>query len=303
MPSPSTTLHRILRKPFFGRFEVPWIWPQEEDQRSWDRVSFKNPSGTSLAGLWGPAHGEAIGTLVLAHPMGKAAKGFWLKQGHAKLFRRSGLNVLAFDSNGFGESPAASFDYPADILAAGLWAQSRTPELNVGLVGASFGACWGLCAMAREGSPYKLAVLEAAFPTLPEFWKHYPLAHAVLRASQIVWPKMERRLRPEGEAPKVLGHPSVLLIYGDKDKYTPPEHGQRLLRAFGIAANVQVAVLTDVDHTFAFRDATDAYQNLSIPFLHQLRRSEDNSQSQLGSTVSDLADDESARQKHQVSSP
>jgi uncharacterized protein len=281
----TTTLHRILRKPFFGRFEVPWVWPQEEEQRSWERVSFRNTAGASLAGLWGSAHGKAIGTLVLSHPMGKAAKGFWLKHGHASLFRRSALNVLAFDANGFGESAAASFDYPADILAAGLWAQSRAPELNVGLVGASFGAGWGLCAMAREGSPYKLALLEAAFPTLPEFWKHYPAAQAVLKASQIVWPAMERRLRPEGEAPKVLRNPSVLLIYGDEDKYTPPEHGQRLLRAFGNAANVQVAVLPGVDHTFAYRDAAQDYENLSIPFLHQLRRSEDNTQFQLDRTL------------------
>lgn len=267
-----TTLHRILRKPFFGRFEVPWVWPKEEDPETWERVSFKNPSGASLSGLWGSAHGEAIGTLVLAHPMGKAAKGFWLKQGHASLFRNLALNVLAFDANGFGESAATSFDYPADILAAGQWAQSRTPELNVGLVGASFGAGWGLCAMAREGTPYKLALLEGTFPTLPEFWKHYPAAHAVLKASQILWPSMERRLRPEGEANKVLGHPSVLLLYGGKDEYTPPEHGHRLLRAFGTAANVRVAVLPDADHTFAYRDAAEAYKEQVIPFLGQLPR-------------------------------
>jgi uncharacterized protein len=268
-----STLHRILRKPFFGRFDVPWVWPKEEEQRSWERVSFRNASGASLAGLWGFAHGEAIGTLVLAHPMGKAAKGFWLKQGHANLFRRSAFNVLAFDANGFGESTATSFDYPADILAAGLWAQSRTPELNVGLVGASFGAGWGLCSMARVGNPFKAAVLEAAFPTLPEFWKHYPLAHAVLRASQFVWPRLERSLRPESEAAKVLGRPSVLLIYGDMDKYTPPDHGQRLLRAFSGVADARIAVLPGVDHTFAYRDAADAYKAQVLPFLSQLRGS------------------------------
>ena len=266
-----TALHRLLRKPFFGRFEVPWVWPDGEDPKSWERVSFANPSGANLSGLWGQAQGSAIGTLVLAHPMGKVAKGFWLKQGHANLFRRSGFNVLVFDANGFGESTASSFDYPADILAAGLWAQSRTPNLNVGLVGASFGAGWGLCALARDGNPYKLAVLEAVFPTLPEFWKHYPAAHAVLKMSQVLWPAMERKLRPESEAAKVLGHPDVLLIYGDKDKFTPPDHGERLLTAFGSAANAQISVLPDVDHTYAYRDAPDKYQKLVIPFLEQLQ--------------------------------
>ena len=146
-------IHRLLRKPFFGRFEVPWNWPSPDDQAKWERVAFENPRGARLAGIWGPAEGEPLGTLVLAHPMGKAAKGFWLRQGHAYLFRRARFNVLAFDANGFGESEAVSFDYPADILAAGLWAQARTPEISIGLVGASFGAGWGLCSMARAGNP------------------------------------------------------------------------------------------------------------------------------------------------------
>jgi pimeloyl-ACP methyl ester carboxylesterase len=202
--------------------------------------------------------------------MGKAAKGFWLKQGHAKLFRQSGFNVLAFDANGFGESSATSFDYPADILAAGLWAQARTPKLQVGLVGASFGAGWGLCALARQGNPYKVAILEAAFPTLPEFWKHYPAAYAALKLSQFFWPTLERKLRPEAQASKVLGHPEVLLIYGEHDIYTTPDHGERLSRALSSAAKVRLIVLPDIEHTFAYRDAAKAYEAQVIPFLQTL---------------------------------
>ncbi|EQD33969.1 dipeptidyl aminopeptidase/acylaminoacyl-peptidase-like protein, partial [mine drainage metagenome] len=126
-------LHRLLRKPFFGRYEAPWVWPPGSVEAEWERVTFQSANGAHLVGLWGLAEGDVIGTLVLAHPMGKAAKGFWLRNGHTKLFRRSGFNVLAFDFNGFGESEAASFDYPADILAAGLWAQDRQPSLPVGL--------------------------------------------------------------------------------------------------------------------------------------------------------------------------
>jgi alpha-beta hydrolase superfamily lysophospholipase len=260
-------IHRLLRKPFFGRFEVPWEWPSNADQAKWERVAFGSSNGARLAGLWGPAEGEAQATLVLAHPMGKAAKGFWLRYGHADLFRKAGFNVLAFDANGFGESEAASFDYPADILTAGLWAQDRQPALPVGLVGASFGAGWGLCSMARPGSPYSVAVLEAAFPTLPDFWRHYPMAYATLRVSQVVWPSIERNLRPEREAARVLGTPSVLLVYGDADKYTPPEHGERLMRAFGEAAKTEMCVFPGVGHTYAYRDAAETYAARVVPFL------------------------------------
>lgn len=265
----SHQLHRILRKPFFGRFEVPWVWPSDIDQSLWERVHFPSTNGALLQGLWSAAEGKAIATLVLAHPMGKAAKGFWLRYGHADLFRQAGFNVLVFDANGFGESEAASFDYPADILAAGIWAQQRQPQLSVGLVGASFGAGWGLCAMAREGSPYQAAILEAAFPTLPEFWKHYPAAHALLRLSQVIWPSLEKNLRPEHQATLVKAHPSVLLLYGDADIYTPPHHGERLLQAFSTSAKAELMVLPGVDHTFAYRDASEAYQARVIPFLRE----------------------------------
>ena len=261
-----TILHRLLRKPFFGRFEVPWNWPADVDETGWERVSFANPHGARLAGFWRDATAAPRGTLVLAHPMGKAAKGFWLKGGHAELFGRD-FNLLIFDANGFGESEASSFDYPADILAAGLWAQQRAPQRAVGLVGASFGAGWGLCSMARAGSPFRCAILEAAFPTLPEFWRHYPIAYAALRCSQIFWPPLEANLRPEREARKIAGRPPMLLLYGDRDKYTPPAHGERLLAALQTSTDAELHVLEGVDHATALRDARERYIERVMPFL------------------------------------
>lgn len=263
-------LHRLLRKPFFGRFEVPWVWPANAEPAHWERVSIASGTGGYLAGLWAEAYGEAKATLVLSHPMGKAAKAFWLRYGHAELFRQAGFNVLVFDANGFGESDAHSFDYPSDILAAGLWAQARTPSLSIGLVGASFGAGWGLCAMAKPNSPYRAAVLEAAFPTLPEFWRHYPAAYFTLRLSQLLWPSLERNLRPEYRATQVVGKPPVLLIYGDADKYTPPVHGERLQKAFSQVTQAELVVIPGIDHTYAYRDAQDVYAEKVIAFLNRV---------------------------------
>lgn len=270
-PTPSAKVvsfaHRLLRKPFFGRFEVPWRMPEGEKEGRWQRVSIPSPTGAHLAGLVAEAEGDPAGTLVLAHPMGKAAKGFWLRYGHAALFRRAGFHVLAFDFNGFGESGAVSFDYPSDALAAGKFAQARYPALPVGLVGASFGAGWGMCSMAREGSPYRAAVLEGVFPSLPDFWRHYPVAYACLRAAQFVWPTMERNLRPESDAARIVGNPDVLLIHGDADPFTPPAHGERVLRAMAGRANAELWVLPNVEHTFAYRDQREAYAGRIVPFL------------------------------------
>lgn len=263
-------VHRILRKPFFGRFEVPWQFPREVDAGVWERVSFQNPSGAHLAGLLGEAlTGAPAGALVLAHPMGKAAKGFWLRYGHAELFRRAGFHVLAFDFNGFGESEPVSFDYPGDAVAAGRFMRNRYPLLNVGLVGASAGAGWGLCGMARNENPYRAAVFEAVFTSLPEFWRHYPAAYAFLRASQLVVPSIERRIRPEHYASRLVGRPAVLLIYGDADRFTPPTQGKRMLHALNQSATAELHVLPNVDHTYAYRDLPEAYAQRVLPFLRR----------------------------------
>ena len=199
--------------------------------------------------------------------MGKAAKGFWLRYGHAELFLKNNFNVFLFDANGFGESEAASFDYPADFLAAGIYAKNKVPNLDVGLVGASFGGAWGLCSMAREGSPYTTAILEAVFPTLPDFWKHYPIAHTAIQASKIIWPSIERDLRPIEEASRLLGQPNIMLIYGDSDIYTPPSHGEKLSHAMRNAANVEMHVISGGKHTYIYRDQPDEYIKYVLPFL------------------------------------
>lgn len=260
-------IHRALRKPFFGRFEVPWQWPKGVDPADWERVQFVSGNGAKLSGLWANGTGEPKATLVMAHPMGKAAKGFWISQGHTDLFREQGYNILTFDANGFGESEARSFDYISDFLAAGLYAKNRTPHLRLGLVGTSFGGAWGLCAMARPNSPFNAALIEAVFPTLPEFWRHYPVAYAALRASQLVNPQMERGMRPELAASKLIGNPKVLLVYGSADRYTPIAFGQRLQAAMAGCAECELLTLPGVTHTCALKEAPESYLNAVLPFL------------------------------------
>lgn len=260
--------HQILRKPFFGRFEVPWIWPQAISKEDWEAVTIPLTGQQTLAGYWKSAP-AAKATLVLAHPMGKAAKAFWLRYGHADLFLKNGYNVLIYDANGFGESEGFSFDYPNDVYHAGIYAQKRTPELNVGLIGASFGAAWGLCSLAKDGHPYKIAVFEGAFPTLPEFWKHYPVAHAMLKVSNTLLPKLNQELNPLAKSTQVKYQPPILLMYGEKDIYTPPEFGHRLKVGLDHVTKVEIKIFADAEHTYIYRDFPEQYSECVIPFLKQ----------------------------------
>lgn len=90
--------------------------------------------------------------------------------------------------------------------------------------------------------------------------------------TQILWPSLEDGYRPESEAPRVVGRPAVLLIYGDQDKFTPPQHGQRLLRALGDAASAELCVVPGVDHTYAYRDAAETYAGRVVRFLDKALR-------------------------------
>ena len=253
-------LHAALKKPFFGKYQKPWCWPEGVDQTAWERVTFANRNGIPLQGLFqATRQPEVRGAILLAHPMGLAAKGFWLRQGHADWLLGLGYHTLAFDFNGFGESANGTFDYPGDILAAGTYLAARFPQLPVGLIGASFGAGWSICALAEAGHPFRAAVLEGVFPTLPDYWHRYPVAQAMLRVSQVVYPAWERTLRPIRAAAAIKGQPSILLVYGEADTVTPPAFGQRLLQPLQTSTDAAFVLLPNVAHTFAFRDAQAAY--------------------------------------------
>ena len=89
----------------------------------------------------------------------------------------------------------------------------------------------------------------------------------MLKLAQFVRPKLEMRFRPEHAATQVTGNPPVLLVHGDADKYTPPAHGARLLKAFDGSARAELWVVPGIEHTYVYRDAPAAYAARVVPFL------------------------------------
>jgi pimeloyl-ACP methyl ester carboxylesterase len=263
-------LQRAGKKLFFGRFQKTWRWPEQVPEDDWERVSIVNRGGARLAAVFGAARGDsAHGAIVLAHPMGVAAKGFWLKQGHAEVLRKSGFHVLAFDFNGFGESESSDFDYPGDLLAAGEYLRKRVAPLPVGVIGCSFGAGYGMCAMANDGHPFRAAVLESTFPSLPFFWRPYRVPYLFLRASQFVYPPFERKLRPILAATKLKQSPHVLLIHGESDSVTPVHVGEELHAAMSGHASAQLWTVPGADHNQAFRTRPDDYAERVTTFVRR----------------------------------
>ncbi|NQD94562.1 alpha/beta fold hydrolase [Pseudomonas sp. CrR25] len=262
--------YRLFKKPFFGRFAKPWRWPDSADQSQWQRLRIDSQSGASIAALLGPAHtAQAKGAVLMSHPMGVVAKGFWMKYGHAKLLRQAGYHVMVFDLNGFGESTSTTMDYPLDVLAAGQALQAQYPALPVAVLGASMGAAMSLCAMAQPAHPFKAAVLEAAFPTLLHFWSRYPIPRLGIQLSKLVYPAGERRLRPIHAAEHLVGRPGLLMIYGDADEYTPVADGKLLWQALKRRTPTEFWQVPGAEHTHAYAAQPTVYAKKVIDFLDE----------------------------------
>ncbi|AEG91998.1 alpha/beta hydrolase [Ramlibacter tataouinensis] len=260
--------HHQLKRPFFGRFMKAWRWPADVPQDGWERVRIASPSHCSLAAVLKPAP-QARGVVVCAHPMGLAAKGFWLRYGHAQALHGAGYHVLAFDFNGFGESPSTNFGYPQDVMAAGQWARQRFPGLPVHALAASFGAMNTLDAIDDPRFPFDSVVAEGCAPSLAQFWKAYPFAHAVLQLARRIAPASERRLRPSAHLPQAKPGVPLLLIHSRADRWTPVAFGDELERAASPATPLKRLVLARADHTHGLRDEPERWLPAVLAFLEE----------------------------------
>lgn len=266
-----SNLARLLKKPFFGRFQKPFVWPSSVPEREWARVELTTEHGNTLVGIHARARGAARGIAVLPHPMVSEAKAWGLTSGHADFLRDCGFDVLAFDFNGFGESENAGFDFPADVRAAGRRAASLCPGKPVVLFGLSLGAGHGLSAMDCAQNPFQLAVLEGAFTSLEEFWAHFFFPHLVLRTLKVFSSReVVRMVTPILRAPDVRGLQRVLFIYGDRDRLTPPSMGERFVAALATPADKKsLWVVPGAKHLGALQTAGEAYRERVRAFLHE----------------------------------
>lgn len=125
---------QTFEKPFFGHFMVNWRNPLSEDEKkNWTEFSVLSKSGATLSGLYAIANNPKA-TIVLGHPMGKEAKGYFLKNGYTDLLLSNGYNVVIFDINGFGESSMGNFSYYEDIVSISKKAKELFPNLQIDIM-------------------------------------------------------------------------------------------------------------------------------------------------------------------------
>ncbi|WP_276373650.1 alpha/beta hydrolase [Chryseolinea sp. H1M3-3] len=239
-------LFKLAKTPFFGRFMVRWENPLPADElNQWNSFSVKSNSGGLIKGLWLPARSEAAGSIVLGHPMGKEAKGYFLKHGYGQLYQECGLNVFVFDFNGFGESTHGNFSYFEDILAVGHFAVQQFPSVPLFYHGISMGGQWSTITFTQNHA-YDYAMLESIPTTLDEFWIRFPLPYRFLKLLYLMMPRYSKKVRMIDRISELKRIKSLLLIYSENDVYTPVSMGAR----FKAKSNVLTELWTvdDADH-------------------------------------------------------
>lgn len=207
---------------------VKWQNPLTPQQQSdWQTLQTKSKSGGLIYGLFAKALTDnAKATIVLGHPMGKEAKGYFLKNGYTDLLRKNGYNTLVFDINGFGESTHGNFSYFEDIVAIGIEAYKLTPNIPIGYHGISLGGQWATISFADETHKYDFAIIESAATSLDDFWIKVPTAYKALKVFNFLLPRYKKKIRMDERIKEAKRLKSLLLIYSNADDWTPVEMGR-----------------------------------------------------------------------------
>jgi alpha-beta hydrolase superfamily lysophospholipase len=248
---------------------VKWRSPLSDTERlEWQPVAAKSKSGGMIQGLFAKAKTQDVkATIVLGHPMGKEAKGYFLKNGYAEFLRNNGFNTLVFDFNGFGESTNGSFSYFEDVLAIAAEAKKIAPSLPIGYHGVSLGGQWAIISFTDGSHPFTFAIVESASATAEEFWINYPAAYKTLKVLNFFLPRYAKKIRPVGRIKEVKNLQSLLLIYSYADEWTPVEMGERLQA--NSAVPTELWTVNDAKHTQIMKSAEqEAYKQKILKYFN-----------------------------------
>jgi pimeloyl-ACP methyl ester carboxylesterase len=270
-----TWLYKLAKTPFFGRFMVPWQNPLPANQmHDWHRFSVSSNTGAVLQGLWAAAEGKPTGTIVLGHPMGKEAKGYFLKHGYRSLYAACGLNVVVFDFTGFGESTQGNFSFFHDITAIGKFTASQFGPLPLFYHGISLGGQWSTIAFSEE-HVYDFAIMESIPTTLEEFWIKFPTPYYVLKLLYVFMPRYAKKVRMIDRINELTRIRALLLIYSKTDQYTPVSMGVRFQANSNVPAELwtvehaEHAKIIKSEHRISYEEKLKSFVETSLKEFHE----------------------------------
>lgn len=186
-----------------------------------NRVSFTSADGASITGVIIPVADSAAQWLLYLHGNAGNITSSVLPQFYAR-WHALGLNILAIDYRGFGESESRAPDEKgayADARAAYQWLRTTrgVPPERIILYGHSLGA--GIATELALHVQAAALIVEGAFTSIPDLGAEiYPWLPVRLISSQ------------RFENIEKIGHVAMpkLIMHASDDSIVPFMHGQRL---------------------------------------------------------------------------
>ncbi|HTP51316.1 MAG TPA: alpha/beta hydrolase [Anaeromyxobacteraceae bacterium] len=216
----------------------------ESELSGFREVSFRTRDSTDLSGWWlPPRNGAAV---ILVHGLG-ATREQMLPQ--ARMLRSAGFGILLFDLRAHGRSGGSVSTFGdgerLDVRAAVDFA-SADPGVAPGRLGA-LGFSLGALAVAAESAEDERVgalALEAGYGTMEELLRHkYGRAGAFSELPALAAARgfglRVGEVRPLDRLGSLPPRP-VLLVYGERDRVTPPAVGREFLAALGGQAELWV---------------------------------------------------------------
>jgi len=197
----------------------------------WDSHHIKS-SFESLYILHGTKDSAPAGIVILAHPYIAEASQFYLRSGHAEMYKNLDFAVFIPDFNGFGKSPFTGFDYIRDLELTVALAKKMYPELPLFMHGISFGASHTIGFAAKDTVSLQGIIIENCLDSNLTYYKkrNYRL-YMFMRSLMFMIPRANKHHNYIRTASLIRPSMRALLIYNLEDKLTTPEMGHAIFQS------------------------------------------------------------------------
>lgn len=227
----------------------------------------KNISCYSIIPCQKRASGSEDPLVVFSHPISRKGKYFFSETGRSQVYLNQGLQVFAFDYNGFGESDSIDLYYWRDVAAVLEVIKTRFPGRRIILHGASFGAFHIIRALNYLPSN-STVILENVNKSLMSYWRRWPLTAFMVRLMMLmkVRPILEMDVRgivKNFDRPDLHVH----FIACEKDDFTTLEEMRDLYCALA-TANKSFTVFDGAGHLAAPTKDPRLYQSALFVEAH-----------------------------------
>ena len=227
-------------------------------------IKFKSGDGTELAGMFFPAAGASLGTIIHFHGN---AQNMTSHFSYSSWLAREGFNVFIFDYRGYGASGGRpQLDGIINDGIAALKQAVKLPGAEPGRIivfGQSLGGAIAVAAVAESGFKPAAMILEGAF------YSYKSVASATLRSrwwslpfSWIPWVGVTGKHSPSDYISKITC--PKLFIHSELDPIVPFKQGRKLYEAAGQPKEFWAV---PAGHTDAFYGQRETYGPKLLDFL------------------------------------